>query len=231
MKHARLLVLTALLGTACADRVKIEDGATYGRVTIIKDWFTSAAVVETESDPVMIDAGFRSKRMTKGLEAVGVQPLSVQAVLLTHGHGDHIGAMAIYENASVVGMAAEATLLEEESEGEVSLSEALEGDTVLTYGSVDFELISVPGHTPGSAVVLVDGVLLMGDTAIVGRDGELQPAPENRSDKPQQAIQSLVDLAALLEPRADEIEWIAPAHSAAVEGLDPLLDFAAANGG
>lgn len=229
MPSTRFLVLTALLSTACADRIKIEDGASYGRVTVVKDWFTSAAVVETEGEPVMVDAGFRSKRMTKGLDAVGVQPVDVQAVILTHGHGDHLGAMDIYENAEVVGMAAEATLVEEETEGTVVLDQALEGDTLLTYGSVDFEVISVPGHTPGSAVVLVDGVLLMGDTAIIGRDGDLQPAPENRSDEPEQAIQSLVDLAASLEPRADEIDWIVPSHSAAVEGLQPLLDFAAAN--
>ena len=51
---------------------------------------------------------------------------SVHAVLLPHSHGDHIGAIDIYESAALVGMAADAPLLEEQGEGELDLDVALE---------------------------------------------------------------------------------------------------------
>lgn len=103
ISFTRRLLLTGLLSTASADRIKIEDGVSYSR-----------------------GAGFESKRMTRGLDAVGIEPTSVHAVLLTHSHGDHIGAIDIYESAALVGMAADAPLLEEQGEGELDLDVALE---------------------------------------------------------------------------------------------------------
>ena len=60
---------------------------------------------------------------------------------------------------------------------------------------------------------------------LVNRDGELVPVPEDRSDDPQQLVESVRALAERLEPRRDEIRWLAPAHSEALAGFAPLANF------
>ena len=59
---------------------------------------------------------------------------------------------------------------------------------------------------------LVDKTLIMGDTALITRDGSLAPVPEKRSDDPVQAEKTLIALAEELSER--EIDWLVPAHSA-----------------
>ena len=68
MKRHLLLLPTCI---ACADVTPIDDGAVYGSTTVVKDWFTSAALVETSDGPVMVDAGFREGRMGRALDDLG----------------------------------------------------------------------------------------------------------------------------------------------------------------
>ena len=44
-----------LLG--CADIQPIEDGAVYGSVEVVKDWFTSTALVQSDETTLLVDAG------------------------------------------------------------------------------------------------------------------------------------------------------------------------------
>jgi len=196
-----------LLG--CADIQPIEDGAVYGQVEVVKDWFTSAGLVQTDETTLLVDAGFRSGKMRRSLRKRGLTPEDVDHVVLTHGHGDHVGAISIYSNAKIWALPEEETNLSEESV-------EIDGDLVegwMTLGDIDFEVIAAPGHTPGSAVFVFDGVALLGDTGLITKAGKLSPVAEKRSEDPEAAEQMLGNLAEALIER--EVEWVVPSHSGA----------------
>jgi len=197
------------------------DGKKLNSVVTLKDLFTSAFLVPTDDGAVLVDAGFRADRIESAVVAAGFSPADITDVLLTHGHGDHTVALPRFPNARVRALEAERELLEEEG---VEMTDPLAaGEVVL--GGVTFEIFSTPGHTPGNAMVLVDRVLMMGDSAIANQDGTLAPTAERYSDDPDQLIASVRSVAAVLSERTDVIDWLAPAHSDALPGIDPLLAF------
>jgi phosphoribosyl 1,2-cyclic phosphodiesterase len=52
----------------------------------------NAMVVETREGRLLVDAGFGIRELERRLRAVGVSPSALDAVLLTHEHGDHCRA-------------------------------------------------------------------------------------------------------------------------------------------
>ena len=54
----------------------------------------NAVLVESGDTRVLIDAGFSARRLAALLDQVGVLPQSVDALLLTHEHSDHVSAVA-----------------------------------------------------------------------------------------------------------------------------------------
>ena len=214
----------ASISFGCADIAPIEDGRSYGEVVTLKDWFTSSYLLSYSEGAVLFDAGFRAGKMAKLLASQGVEADTVTHVFVTHGHGDHIGALGLFPNAEVYGMEAERALIEGESDGAHTLDVGLFGGEEFVFDDVTIEAISVPGHTPGNAVYRVGNTVLLGDSALVTRDGRLTPVAEKRSDDPTLAAESLTALAA--EFGDQPIDWLVPAHSAGLPGLDALLEYA-----
>jgi glyoxylase-like metal-dependent hydrolase (beta-lactamase superfamily II) len=217
-----MLLLTFL---ACSDVTSPENGARLGPVIQLQDWFTSCFLLEGEGEVVLFDACWRSARLEKTLGEQGLAPSDVTHVLVTHGHDDHVGALEVLPNARVWALAAEAELVETATDGAVALDRTLADGESLSLAGQTVEVFAVPGHTDGSAVFLVGGTLVFGDAGLVNAAGELVAVPEDRSDDPAQAEESVRALAERLAPRAEEIDWIAPAHSAAIAGFAPLADF------
>jgi len=212
-----------LLALACADVTPPEDGAVRGPVVQLADWFTSCYLLEGAGEVVLFDACWRPARLEAALEAQGLTPADVTHVVLTHGHGDHVGALSALPDAEVWALAAEAPLVEEE--GGRTLDRELVAGEPITLAGQSVEVYALPGHTAGSAAYLVGGTLIFGDSGLVDRAGMLVPVAEDRSDDPAELVASVRALAETLAPRADEIAWIAPAHSAAIVGFEPLADF------
>lgn len=50
----------------------------------------NAVVVESEGGRVLIDAGFSCRELERRMRAVGIDPASIRALLLTHEHEDHV---------------------------------------------------------------------------------------------------------------------------------------------
>lgn len=203
----------------CADITAIEDGAVYGDVVVVQDWFTSIGLVEIGETTLVVDAGFRPDKIAKALANRGVDPASVDHVLLTHGHDDHIGALEIYSNATVWALAEEVDALDAASVGNV---EALPVG-VSQVGDIEVEAFLMTGHTEGSAAYRIGEALLMGDTALLDGDGTLTTVPEKRSEDPEGAEAALRALASTVVDRTD-ISWIVPSHSGAgdIEALTAL---------
>lgn len=217
------MLIFALL--ACADVTAPKDGARLGPVVQLKDWFTSCFLLQGAEEVVLFDACWRGDQLEASLADQGLTPDAVTHVLLTHGHDDHIGALEVLPGAQVWALEAEAALVKETSEGAVALDRTLSDGESVSLAGQTVEVFAVPGHTDGSAVYLVGGTLIFGDAGLVNRDGVLVPPPEKRSDDPALAVESVRVLADRLAPRAEEIVWIAPAHSAAIAGFEPLETF------
>ena len=207
-----------LLLAGCADVTAIEDGARYGDVEVIQDWFTSIALVSTEQTTLLVDAGYRPKKIASALAERGLDPADVDHVLLTHGHDDHVGALSLYTGAQVWALAEEV----DDIPGEVS---AIEAGAEVLLGDVTVEPFAMPGHTPGSAVYRIGSALVLGDAGLIDRDGALVPVPEKRSEDPEGAEQALVDLAVSLEERPDVVSHLVPAHSGGSSDLSVLWDW------
>lgn len=56
----------------------------------------NAAVVECGGLRLMIDAGLSAKQLTMRLGLLGIDPASLDGILLTHEHGDHVRGLKIF---------------------------------------------------------------------------------------------------------------------------------------
>lgn len=56
----------------------------------------NAAVVECGALRLMIDAGLSAKQLTVRLGLLGIDPASLDGILLTHEHGDHVRGLKVF---------------------------------------------------------------------------------------------------------------------------------------
>lgn len=108
------------------------------------------------------------------LDFIQTKGLTLDAILLTHGHFDHVGA--------VKDLVAETGCPVYLHEGDLSLPPAItagklyhthtydEGDT-LTLAGLTFTVLHTPGHTPGSVCLQFEKDLFTGDTLFCGSIG------------------------------------------------------------
>ena len=138
---------------------------------------TNCHVVYNNSDALVVDPG---GDMRSGLDEVlgfiAQKKLKVLAILLTHFHFDHIYGVADLKratNAPVYGPKGDAWLLETELGGggawgfpkvpTFPWEDLKEGQH--TIGSISFEVMPTPGHTPGSISIYIPAMngVLTGD--------------------------------------------------------------------
>ena len=110
------------------------------------------------------------KSLTNQLAEIGLKPDDIGRVAISHTHGDHIGNMALFPNATVLMQRAEYSWIHSPNGtndnvnqlmalarkllGEPKHLELLDGDTDV-FGDGSVTLISTPGHTPGHQSLLV----------------------------------------------------------------------------
>ena len=109
------------------------------------------------------------------LDVAQSRGLTIESIVLTHSHSDHVNALVELLGAAPVAVFChedEATGVPEEARGQI---EAIAGDGVMSVGSMEVALLHTPGHSPGSLSVLAGGRLFSGDTLLVGGVG--RPGP------------------------------------------------------
>jgi len=132
---------------------------------------------------VLIDAGAgrSTDRLIDNIQALGLMPEQLTTLIITHAHIDHIGSAADLRdrfNLRVIAHEHDAAAIESgkkvgaEHYGvryrPCTVDEKLTGQkNELEIGSVKFDFIHVPGHTPGSMVATMESE---GKTVLFGQD-------------------------------------------------------------
>jgi len=126
---------------------------------------------ETTNTSAIIDPGVEADLLLSKLEGT-----RVVAILITHGHADHVGAL------SEVKAAAQAPVyINPLDAGEFNLDydRPLQKDQVISIGEQQLRAIHTPGHTPGMTCLdLGDGRILVGDTLFIGGPGKTWSSQE-----------------------------------------------------
>ncbi len=120
---------------------------------------------------LMVDPGGSSRKIAERIASDGG---IVDAILLTHGHFDHIAGVEHFQkmyNCPVYASKEEAKLLADpQLNGSHQFGENISLDVDLTYyqseehiGPFTFEVFEAPGHSEGSVLLIFDDVIISGD--------------------------------------------------------------------
>ncbi|MFD2233522.1 MBL fold metallo-hydrolase [Phaeospirillum tilakii] len=162
----------------------------------------------------LVDPGDDAARLREAVAALGGRPA---AILLTHGHPDHLGAAAAMETEYDIPTRAhlgEKTVIA--AAGDLSRAftgqpltvparlDLFEPPVALDLGGAPIRVIATPGHSPGGVCYDFGAFVLTGDTLFRGGVG--------RTDLPGGSEQQLWDsIERLLAGLADEV-WLFSGH-------------------
>ena len=159
----------------------------------------------------IIDPGYEADAILKTVSDLG---LTVDAILLTHGHFDHVGA--VEEIVKETGC----SLWCSESDWsqfpnpvtayfypiancDFCEVQFCEDGEIIHAGGLTFHVLATPGHTHGSVCYLCENAMFSGDTLFAGSCGRTDlPGGDGRSL--QESLERLAEL--------EENFWVYPGH-------------------
>ena len=119
----------------------------------------------------VIDPGAKAEKVLALLQQEG---LTLEAILLTHGHFDHVGA--VKELCAATGCAV--YLCEDDllmppnmTAGPLHYTDNYGEGDVLELAGLRIQVLHTPGHTPGSVCLMVEDAIFAGDTLFAGSCG------------------------------------------------------------
>lgn len=158
-----------------ADSTKVDSLSPDGSVPSSISCF----LVETQGKKVLFDTGNGTERggmLLKRLDSIGVKPESIDYLVLTHFHMDHIGGMTeggkpVFTRAEVYVPEAERIYWKYMSNRNAKAAAdamAAYGDKVHCFKYTDalplgIKPLAAPGHTPGHTVYQMGRLLIVGD--------------------------------------------------------------------
>ena len=142
---------------------------------------------------VLIDPGYQAAEL---LAQVARQGKKLEAILLTHGHFDHVGAVrdiAAETDCKVYICEKETALPEGLTAGKLYYTHTYDdGDTVEAAG-LKFQVLHTPGHTPGGVCLLCEDAVFSGDTLFASSIGRTD-FPGGSYDTLKKSLQKLTAL-------------------------------------
>lgn len=129
---------------------------------------------EKTKEAAIIDPGAEFNKIDKKLNELGLAP---KMVILTHYHGDHIGAVEEFvekygtkvyihkEDAEALNNSSMNFSKSMFGKGiSIKADAELEDGDIINLGDLKFEIIHTPGHTRGGICIRVGNIMMTGDT-------------------------------------------------------------------
>jgi glyoxylase-like metal-dependent hydrolase (beta-lactamase superfamily II) len=156
----------------------------------------------TANEAVVVDPGGNAPELRLELARMGA---TCVAILVTHTHWDHLGGVADLAEgtgAPVYAPELERDVIERPNDFYTQLGVAIRGwtpehtlaggETVEAAG-ISFEVVHVPGHSPGHLAYYADGSLFSGDVLFAGSVGRTD-LPHSDWDTLVASIRTLMEL-------------------------------------
>ena len=142
------------------------------RTLTLGDFQTNCYLVSDENGATaIIDPGYEPEII---LARAAQEQLQIEAILLTHGHFDHVGGV------KAIAQAARCPVWMNEKDcdlppfltsGTPYYTDVFKEGTVVRVGKLTFTVLETPGHTPGSVCLRCENTLFSGDTLFAGSCG------------------------------------------------------------
>lgn len=129
-------------------------------------------VYDEEKNCAVIDPGYEAETIWKKAEQEG---LKIKAILLTHGHFDHVGAVKSLAQKAACPVwihAQELKLPPYLTAGALYYTDLYSDvGSILNVDGLRFRILETPGHTMGSVCLVCGEVIFSGDTLFAGSCG------------------------------------------------------------
>lgn len=128
-------------------------------------------IVFDGKDVIIIDPGDEFELIDNVITQNNLVP---SAILLTHGHFDHVGAVKSLKekyNTKVYMNSEDLELLSFMRTKDFNIDVDIKEIEEITAGNIKIKCIKTPGHSKGSVCYLIDDLLFSGDTLFAGSIG------------------------------------------------------------
>jgi glyoxylase-like metal-dependent hydrolase (beta-lactamase superfamily II) len=173
------------------------------KVIPIKFGHVNIYLIKTESGYILVDTGMPNKnqQLDEVFQKYGIDPKSVQLIILTHGHLDHVGSVAYVQKATGAKVLCQQSFSKSLANGVIETAtpqnftgrilnfftgflgshiDGMKADIVFDeeYGLSEFgiqgKVIHTPGHSTSSISIILDnGEALIGDLIRESKPGEV----------------------------------------------------------
>jgi len=175
-------------------------------VTEDAETFTCNAYLAVGKETTLVDAG----SWPGVVEVVREHVDTVDSIVLTHQHSDHVGQL----EAVVDAFEPDVYAYEDHPE---RTHEIDDGDSV-TIGDEAFEVVYTPGHADDHVSFISETTLFSGDV-VVHNDGAFEDGSFGRTDMPGQSRERLIEsIEDVLERLPDSVEWMYSGHGNVFSG-------------
>ncbi|HEX6709618.1 MAG TPA: MBL fold metallo-hydrolase [Rubrobacter sp.] len=175
------------------------------QVTLSMDGFeVNSYVVHAPEGDIIVDAGAEPEKILAATHAL------VLAILVTHGHADHVNALEFVRRAT----GAPVYMHPADAGGKVRDYEPLEDGQALDLAGLGIRVLSTPGHSPGSVTFVVGHDQIVGDLILPGSVG--------RTDIPGASWEEIEDSIRKVMPLWEEETRLYTGHGPVLTAVEEL---------
>ncbi|MEM6711271.1 MAG: MBL fold metallo-hydrolase [Pseudomonadota bacterium] len=180
----------------------------------------SLLICKATRKAALVDPGGEAEKLISAVDGANV---TLEQVLLTHGHIDHVGGaadVAAHFGVPIVGpersdapliegIASQATMFGMPDVKVPSIDRWLEGGDTISVGELSFDVLYTPGHAPGHVIFVnhAHRFIVMGDVLFAGSVGRTDLPGSDHATLMRSIFQTVL-------PLGDEYQFL-PGHGQA----------------